>query len=530
MFLALAEGGKEAQLRYLGHNPSGYEGEIDSHLPRLVKELRRLLSRTQRTFGHTNLFLGRSDLEKLAGLLVDFAIDVHCGIGFWESYEAYNREWLGTPLPMSICEGDKAPPEGIDSARIRHLLWVLYPELKEGLVLAPFHRDLLRMVDAAQPFLDEGTSRLPTDSGAKQFLATSNRYGWDVKKKLVWLGTQSYLFRPLFRNYAAQNCDGEPDIGHTDDFVCSECTRWSGLGAVDILARVLDVGEDDRRDLRSWYERHMAPYKILSASSSTLCALNVISNEQYVVRLDMEDSPFREGQLVYGSLVPWRGEWYWSGTQHMYREATQALIDSSRDAFIQRSSSVVCRYWKDYEHKVRERAQELHEEMMKFYGAELVSYPDGLAMAADWQKEFRRQFESKPQDQIEAVVARHGLKDGRTRISIPDDLLNATGGVGVFLNPDEGKEIMREFDLLVTAFGRKGAGLTDDEEGVVMEFIRSEAVSPRFVKRMVKEHGPESIRAAFMLPEDSPGYWLDYLLRCCKGHFFRRRYPTLSLV
>ena len=137
-------------MRYLGHNPRGYEGEIDSGLPRLVKELRRLLSRTQRTFGHTDLFLGRSDLEKLAGLLVDFAIDVHCGTGIWESYEAYNREWLGTPLPMSICEGDKAPPEGIDSARIRHLLWVLYPELKEGLVLAPFHRDLLRMVDAAQ--------------------------------------------------------------------------------------------------------------------------------------------------------------------------------------------------------------------------------------------------------------------------------------------------------------------------------------------------------------------------------------------
>ena len=521
---------KEVQLQHLSYIPRGYAGEIDSYLSRLVKELRRVLSRTQRTFGHQSLFLGRSALEELAGILVDFAIDVHCGIGICESYEACNREWFGTALPMSVREGEEVPPKGIDPTRILHLLWVLYPELKEGLILAPFHRDLLRMVDAVQPCLDEGVSRLPRDAGAKQFLATPNRYGWDVKRKLVWLGTQSYLFRLPFRNYVERECDGKADVEHTDDFICSQCTPWSGLGAVDILARILDIGDDDRCVLRGWYERHMAPYKVLSASSATFGAVNVISNEQYVVRLDMEDSPFREGQFIYGSLVPWRGEWYWSGTQRMYRQATQEMIDDARDHFIRQMSHVVCRYWKDYEHKVRERTRELHEGMMEFYGTDLIRYPDGLSMAADWQREFRRQFESKPKEQVEAVIARHGLKDGLPRISLPDDLLHATGGIGVFLNPDEGKEIMREFDLLTTAFERKGIGLTEDEADVVRGFIQSDAVSPRFVRRMVEEHGSESIRAAFMLPEHGPGYWLEYLLRRHKGHFYRRRYPSLSIV
>ena len=32
------------------------------------------------------------------------------------------------------------------------------------------------------------------------------------------------------------------------------------------------------------------------------------------------------------------------------------------------------------------------------------------------------------------------------------------------------------------------------------------------------------------LPGDLPGYWLDYRLRSRKGHFYRKRYPTLAVV
>ena len=517
-------------MRRWRYSPAGYAGSLDPHLERVTQALRRRLTKAQDTFAYDSLVLEPDALAELARILVGFAVDVHCDIGIWRSYEAYNCEWFGTPLPMSMREDDDTPLDGVHPARIRHLLWIMYPELRDGLVLAPLHQDPLRATEAAHQLLSKRMSSLPRDVGAKRFLATPNERGWDVKRKLIWLGTRSYLFRLLFRNHVADACDGGPDIGHTDDFICSQCTRWSGLGVPDILAHVLDISEGDRATLCGWYERHLAPYRILSASSAMLCALNVINDQQYTVRLDMEDSPFREGQLIYGSLVPWRGEWYWSGTQHVYGEPTQALIDESRDAFIRRSSRIVCRYWEEYEQKVRERARCIHEEMMEYHGSDLVVYPDGLSMAAGWQQELRRHYESKPRAQVEAVIARHGLENGRPRMSIPDDLLNATGGIGVFLNPDEGKEIMREFSLLVTALERKGVALTEDEAGVVRGFIQSDAVSPRFVRRMVDEYGAASIRAAFMLPERSPGYWLDYLLRCYKGHFFRRRYPTLSLV
>ena len=56
------------------------------------------------------------------------------------------------------------------------------------------------------------------------------------------------------------------------------------------------------------------------------------------------------------------------------------------------------------------------------------------------------------------------------------------------------------------------------------------SASPAFVKRVVQERGGESIKAAFHFPKDSPDYWLEYLLRCHKGHFFRKRHPPLSVL
>jgi hypothetical protein len=58
------------------------------------------------------------------------------------------------------------------------------------------------------------------------------------------------MFRTMFSRYIDEEADGKADIGHTDDFICQECTRWSGLGVIDILAGTLDISDDDRRDLR----------------------------------------------------------------------------------------------------------------------------------------------------------------------------------------------------------------------------------------------------------------------------------------
>ena len=110
-----------------------------------------------------------------------------------------------------------------------------------------------------------------------------------------------------FARYTEEQDAEESDIGHTDDFVCQECTRWSGLGAIDILAGVLDVSADDRQALRSWYERHAAFYKVLSVNKDTLEAVNLINDQPYRIRISLKRNPFKAGQLVFGAWSMARG-------------------------------------------------------------------------------------------------------------------------------------------------------------------------------------------------------------------------------
>lgn len=517
-------------MTYSTYRPEGFRGRGDSRLPQLVRNLRRTLQDTRRKFAHDSFRLGTGAIGELAGILVDFAEDIHNDIGIWKAYERYNVELFGTALPLTAGEGGGDAAAGLHPDRFRHFLWVLYPAMTEGLVLSPTHQDLRRLADAASVFLSDALRAVPKDSGAKAFLRTPNERGWDVKRKLIWLGSRSFMFRTMFARYMDERAHGRSSIAHTDDFVCQECTRWSGLGAIDILAGVLDISSDDRNDLRSWYERHAALYKLLSVDDQTLRAVNLISDQPYQIRIDMKRHPFKVGQLLFGSLVPWRGEWYWSGEQQLWYDACEANAEDLKRTMKRQSPSIVCRYCKEYEAHVRQRASELHETMMAYHGNDLVEYPDGPAMAADWEKELRWHWESRPQHEIDEVVQRHGLENRRPEIELPKDILEHRGGLGVYLNPDEGKEIMTNFTSLIAGLKRRDGVLTEDQDRAIEGFFAADAVSPRFVKRVLSEYGAESVKSAFLLRGDPPSYCLDYLLRSHKGHFYRKRYPSLSVA
>lgn len=203
------------------HRPEGFRGAGDAHLLSLSRELQKVLLDTQRLFSNGTLRLRKTEVAKLADVLVEFAEDRHNETGIWDAYERYNAGFFGAPVPFSTTDRVTC---GLDADRIRHLLWVLYPQLKPGLILSPHHPDLTRLAHAAQACLADAFKTVPKGSGVKGFLETPNHFGWDVKRKLVWLGTCSYMFRLFFHNYLDEHNRGRWDIGHADDFLCQECT------------------------------------------------------------------------------------------------------------------------------------------------------------------------------------------------------------------------------------------------------------------------------------------------------------------
>lgn len=513
----------------LPFRPEGFDGAVEDHLPGIQAALVRTLTKARKDLTHDTLKLARPSLVTLAAILVEFAEDLHCGIGIWRGLEQYHREFFGTPLPLTPeAEADR-PPDEISPSRVRHLLWVLYPQMVPDLIIAPDHVDLLRSADVVAGFLRERFADLPRDSGIKQFLGTPDGHGWEVKRKLIWLGTRSYLFRVFFERYAEEQDAKPSEIAVIDDFLCQQCTEWSGLGALEVLASVLDLAPERRTDLLSWSERHNAVYKVLSGAAERIEVLNLINDRKYRVRMGLERNPFPRGSFVHGSLVPWGGEWYWSGKQKTCDRLDAAAIEQLKQDYRMRPA-MYYRYSPEDLTKARDLVRKQYDEFVTRHGKDWVAYPDGLAMAADWQRAAMEKIAALSPAERARFMKTHGLKTPSPRMNLPRELLEFKNGIGVYFNPEEGQEIVQDFNDLLSGLKKKGVDLTPDEEGAVRGWFLSESISPGFVRRLVEAYGSESIEAAFMLGKQRRDDALEYLLRRYKGRFYRPRYPTLTLV
>src|SRR5207245_6637803 len=268
---------------------------------------------------------------------------------------------------------------------VQFLLWTLYSALEPELILAPTHQDIERLAIWMTGFLSARFARLRYDSGVKTFLTTPNTYGWNVKSKLVWLGQYSYLFR-LHREQYIRDQGGQADIPTLDDFVCQETTHWSGLGVIDILAATLDITNSQRHDLRSWYERHMAYFRVVSLREPFMDVLNLLNEQPYTIHVGELGDTFRVDNVVFGGLVPWDGVWYWSGVQQRYEHVTDEAIQQIKRDFPLQASQVVYRYCPALAAKAREFLGKHYQQFVDYFGTDLVTYPDGKTMAEAMQQ------------------------------------------------------------------------------------------------------------------------------------------------
>jgi hypothetical protein len=165
-----------------------------------------------------------------------------------------------------------------------------------------------------------------------------------------------------------------------------------------------------------------------------------------------------------------------------------------------------------------------------YYGNELVVYPDGYTMAAAMQKFYEKRLASAPKDVVDAFVKKHHLATPSPHLSYPPELLESTNGIGVYFYPEEGIEIMNAFHEVISGFTKQGRDVTEEEAERLQGVMQSQAISPQFMRKLVQAYGDASLASVFLIPETTHKVYVEYLLRRYKGHFYRQRYPTLTLV
>lgn len=205
--------------------------------------------------------------------------------------------------------------------------------------------------------------------------------------------------------------------------------------------------------------------------------------------MDEPGSPFRAGQLVFGSLVPWEGEWYWSGEQQLYQDVPAKVIQEIKQTFVQKMPTIAYRYCRPEAERARESVDRLYREFVAYHGDDLVIYSDGQAMAADLQELYRRHNEALTSEAAAGVRAKRNLSSLSPSASLPPELLEQEDGLAVYFNAAEGQEIMTGFNEVVSGLKKRGQDLTEDETEAIRALIDSDAISPDFVRRLVKEYG-----------------------------------------
>ena len=510
------------------NRPKGYNNSEGKFLIPLINEMVRLIADTQTRYLHDTIKLDAKQRQVLSTLIIEFAEDLHNNLGLWNGVEYYNKQLFNTPLPLFV-DNEHEIKQAFEVSRIKCFVHTLFFEFDPDLVIAPSHKDLDLLAKSVSAFLTAHFQTVRHISGIKKFLLQPNDLGWDFKRKLIWVGTHSYLFRTSFLRYIAENNKGKMAIAFIDDFICQENTIWSGLGVIDILAKTLDLPAKTASDVRSWYERYVSYYRVISSTDNALTLENILNETRYIVRSDIEQkNVFKVGNVILGGIVPYGDYWYWSGMQSDFGRLDKNAVDKLRKGLIRKSSRIVYRYDKQLLAKAKESLNIHYKEFIAYFGSELITFRDGLSMAAALQKKDREKFESLPKNELEAHLKKHGLRNPFPKMDLPDELLNSENGVGVYFNPDAGTEIMLDFDHVLSGFRKEGKDLTDDECEAIKNFMTADAISPRFVRTMIDRYGDKSINCSLLI--DSEMRITDYLLHRYKGQYFRNRYPEITLI
>ena len=512
------------------NRPVGFIGKGDKYLPRLSVELSKILAKEIKSLAHNTLRLSKNKLLELSTHIIEFAEDIHNNLGFWSSYEDFNVEFFGIKYPLYSSLDDKLHKDKFNIDRMRHFLSFLYEEIKPDLILSPAHKEIEHLSKIISQFLNEKLKIIPKGSGIQKFLSEPNNETGDVKRKLIWLGTKSYLFRLSFNNYIKEK-ETEISIGLIDDFICQENTKLSGLGIIDILSKTLKITDRQKNNLRSWYERHFAFYEVLTDTGTKIEVLNLINNVKYVVNTGDYSSQFKVNNIVFGSLIPWDNMWYWSGEQKLLGVLSKQQKNDLKNDFLKTNSQIVYRYNKKMLLKANERIKKHYDDFVKYFGDDLVIFSDGLEMAAEMQKKERLKYESRlSKEELEIFMKKHNLKNSSPNYTYPKSLMETSNGIGAYFNPDEGQEIAEDFNNIVNGFKKQGVALKEDEENTIRLFIESNSISPNFVRKMINDYGGKSILSSFVIRNYDEEIAVEYILRKYKGHFYRNRYPSIYFV
>lgn len=520
---------------YKNFRPVDYKNErLEPHeifYIELIEAIADLYLKRQKKFEHQTLKLKSDEAMELAWRIAGYLEDVVNQIGILKALTTKNREIFGTPIPLFVKDPEHFSPDTINKQAVTYLVWDFLTEVREDLILSPTHIDLQTIAGEIYGYLKKQVKNVPRGSKLKDFVTLSgNKNGGFVKRRLVWLGLASYLFRFSANNYLVGK---EKRVAIVEDFLMQKATKLSGFTPLDVFVEMVDLDEESKKELQKWEEPYMALYYVENETGDYWTVKNLINKKDYKVWKDYGASkiadPIKKGIFCLGGIVPWQKEWRWSGEQAIYPSLDSKSIAEIINTFKNEYPHMIYRYCEELRNKAFEYEKDEYNFFISYFKTNPVTFNSGYTMRDHLQQYYQAFNKLKLKKIPKKRKKKYNLEDGVPPLDLPEPLLECSD-TAVFYVAGKGMNFLTGFREFLKALDKKGQDLTKDDEEAIYGYVTDPAISYQLFHHLKKDYSFESVRCAFRIKEWNEERDLEFLLRRYKGKQYKEKFPDIKLV
>lgn len=295
----------------------------DNHYIELAKTI--YLASTLSLEEERNEELGMDFHVGLAVVLTGWFEDFANEWGIWQAYTERNQELYGTYLP--IIEIEDYDPEFINPADIHFLIWNYYRLYDPSMAYFPNAEFFFSLSNILVILLDEKLEDIPLSETVTQFfdMGKDEQY-YEMRTRVEWLSTQTYLFGMLDYHFYIQEIKEEEDMqylsGDMQDqmiyhskisYLFNQITSYGQLRPIEMAARILKVTPNLRKKMEtvSHMDNITATFQGKKGDHYHFTLLG--STRSFQVTTDSGSLSYPIGTNVFGSIIRWGDEIYLQG-------------------------------------------------------------------------------------------------------------------------------------------------------------------------------------------------------------------------
>lgn len=497
----------------------------------LIEAMTDFYLKNQKKFVDQTLVLNSDDAMNLVWRIAGYLEDVVNQIGIFKAVTAKNQEIFGTPIPLFVRDTEHFSPDIVNKQATAYLVWDFFTETREDLIFSPTHDDLQTIAGEIYGYIKKQVKNVPRSSKLKNFITlTGKKDGGFIKRRLIWLGLDSYLFRFAAINYMTGE---EKRISTVEDFLMQMNTKLSGFTPLDIFVRMVDLEQESKEELQKWEEPYIALYYVEDETREYWTVKNMVNKEDYRVWKDYGTSetadPIKKGIFCLGGIVPWQKEWRWSGEQAILHSLDSDKITEIINILKINSPHMIYRYCKKLRKKACEQAKAEYEFFISHFKTNLITFNSGFTMRECLKKYYQAFNKLKLEKMSEEEKKKYNLKDGIPPMDWPEFLLESAD-TATFYVAGKGMDFLTGFQGFLKALDKKGLNLTEDDQEAIYGYVTDTVIPYQLFHHLKKDYSFESVKCAFLIEEWNEKVDLEFLLRCYKGKQYKKKSPNITLA